>query len=91
MPLKRDHASYHAKFQKFSFLPPYFDNHFEQFRMQEIDQYAKQSHILLHFDIFIFENKVAGDKMQLNGQFALSRLLWNALIRVIFIAKGVSL
>ena len=24
-----------------------------------------------HFDIFIFENKVAGDKMQLNGQFAL--------------------
>ena len=39
--------------------------------MQEIDQYAKQSHILLHFDIFIFENKVAGDKMQLNRQFAL--------------------
>ena len=39
--------------------------------MQEIDQYEKQSHILLHFDIFIFENKVAGDKMQLNGQFAL--------------------
>jgi len=24
-----------------------------------------------HFDIFIFENKVAGDKMQLNWQYAL--------------------
>ena len=33
-----------------------------------------------HFDIFIFENKVAGEKMQLDRQFA--RLLWNALTYV---------
>jgi hypothetical protein len=30
-----------------------------------------------HFDVFIFDNKVAGGKMQLGEQFA--RLLWNAL------------
>jgi hypothetical protein len=30
-----------------------------------------------HFDIFIFENKAAWEKMQLDWQFAC--LLWNAL------------
>jgi len=27
--------------------------------------------LYFHFDIFIFENKVAGRKMELDGQFAL--------------------
>ena len=45
------------------------------------NQYTKQSSTLFvfyfHFDIFIFENKVAWGKIQLGGQFA--QLLWNAL------------
>jgi hypothetical protein len=31
----------------------------------------KKAVFYFHFDIFIFENKVAGDKMQLKGQFVL--------------------
>jgi hypothetical protein len=39
--------------------------------LQKINQYAKKATFYFHFDIFIFENKVAMAKMQLNGQFAL--------------------
>ena len=62
-----------AKFTKFSFLSPYFDSQFEQFRVQKI------SHIFyFHFNIFIFENKVAGKKCNLTC----SPLLWNALYKM---------
>ena len=32
-----------------------------------------------HFDVFIFDNKVSGGKMQLDGNLPGARLLWNAL------------
>ena len=40
-------------------------------KVQKITSMQNKAIFYFHFDIFIFENKVAGRKMELDGQFAL--------------------
>jgi hypothetical protein len=60
---------------KILFLPPSFDFQFEQFRVQN------KAIFYFHFDIFIFENKVAWRKMELDRKFALCSAAVECLIK----------
>jgi hypothetical protein len=53
-PYPNEKYSKSCKIPKFSFLPPYFDFQFEQFKLQKINQYKNKAIFYFHSDIFIF-------------------------------------